>query len=108
MKKFESDSVKFRQYEMTLNMPESKFENLEYLRGVLNLRLDMWRGLRDWISLTDKWMNMKFEEINVEEIKQDIQEHYNIYISSVYRLIRSSRPNSHIRFDTNTIKNYYK
>ena len=35
----------------------------------------MWRGLRDWIDLTSKWMNMKFEEINVEEIKQ-ISEKY--------------------------------
>ena len=28
VKKFEEDSVKYRQYEMTLGMPETKFENL--------------------------------------------------------------------------------
>lgn len=30
----------------------------------------MWKGLRDWIELTKKWLGEKFEEIDVEEIKQ--------------------------------------
>lgn len=65
VKKLEEDSKKYRVYEMTLNMPETKFDELGDLRVALNARLDMWRGLRDWRELTNKWMGMKFEEINV-------------------------------------------
>ena len=60
---------------MTLNMPETRFENLSDLRASLNFRLDMWRGLKDWINLTNKWMGQKFEQIDVEQIKQ-ISEKY--------------------------------
>lgn len=45
---------------MTLNMPETKYDELTDVRIALNARLDMWRGLRDWIDLTNKWMMMKF------------------------------------------------
>lgn len=41
-------------------MPETRFENLADLRSSLSYRLDMWRGLRDWIDLTNKWMGEKF------------------------------------------------
>lgn len=40
------------------------------LRASLNYRIEMWKGLRDWIELTKKWLGEKFEEIDVEEIKQ--------------------------------------
>jgi hypothetical protein len=41
-------------------MPETRLDNLYDLRANLNYRLDMWRGLRDWIQLTNKWMSEKF------------------------------------------------
>lgn len=78
VRRLEEDSEKYGQYERTLRIVESKFENLEYLREGLNLRLGMWRGLRDWMSLTDKWMNMKFEEIDVDEIKQTSEKYVRI------------------------------
>ncbi len=46
-------------------MPETRFENLADLRSSLSYRLDMWKGLRDWIDLTNKWMGEKFEQIDV-------------------------------------------
>lgn len=58
--KNEEDAAKYRQYEITLNMPETRLDNLYDLRANLNYRLDMWRGLRDWIQLTNKWMSEKF------------------------------------------------
>lgn len=60
MRKFEDDSKKYKVYEITLNMPETRFDELSDLRVILNARLDMWRGLRDWIDLTNKWMSMEF------------------------------------------------
>jgi hypothetical protein len=41
-------------------MAETRFENLSDLRANLNYRLDMWKGLRDWIELTGNWMKQKF------------------------------------------------
>jgi len=46
-------------------MSETRFENLEELRNNLNLRLDMWKGLRDWSSLSKGWLSTIFEDIDV-------------------------------------------
>lgn len=40
------------------------------MRGNLNTRLDLWRGLRDWQNLSQKWLTSIFDQIDVEEIKQ--------------------------------------
>ena len=46
----------------------------------------MWRGLRDWQSLSEKWLMMKFEEINVEEIKQISDKYTKIVTKCVKKL----------------------
>ena len=61
IKKCEFDAKQYGDYENTLNMAETRFENLEQLRVNINFRLDMWKGLRDWASLSDSWMSTVFE-----------------------------------------------
>ena len=36
----------------------------------------MWKSLKEWMQLTEEWTETKFNDINVQEIKQ-IGEHYN-------------------------------
>ena len=48
-----------------MNMTETRFENLEELRVNINYRLDMWRGLRDWASMSATWLDTVFESIDV-------------------------------------------
>lgn len=38
----------------------------------------MWKGLKDWTLLANKWMSLKFEEISVEEIKQVSQKYTKV------------------------------
>jgi dynein heavy chain len=40
--------------------------------------MEMWRGLRDWSVLADKWMYLRFEEISVEEIKQTSEKYTKV------------------------------
>lgn len=70
VKKLEEDAKKYSQYEIVLNIPETRFENLEDLRANLNTRLDLWKGIRDWEIQSERWMRSIFDEINVEQIKQ--------------------------------------
>jgi hypothetical protein len=42
-------------------MSETRFENLEELRSNINYRLDVWKGLRDWETLSSSWLSTVFE-----------------------------------------------
>jgi len=66
----EKKSILYNHYEKTLNLPFTKFEDLDILKIDLSLKLDMWKTLRDWQNLTSGWIDSKFTEINVKEIKE--------------------------------------
>jgi len=60
----------YNHYEGTLGLPYTKFEDLEILKKDLSLKLSMWRALKEWETLTSVWIDSKFTEINVKEIKE--------------------------------------
>lgn len=70
-------------------MSETRFENLEELRNNLNLRLDMWKGLRDWSSLSKGWLSTSFEDIDVEAIKGYCEK----YTRMVSKCVKKLPPN---------------
>ena len=41
-------------------MTETRFEALEDLRSDVNSRLDVWKGLRDWASMSQTWLSTVF------------------------------------------------
>lgn len=67
--KIKSDSIRYNKYEETLNLAMTRFENVEILETQLYARLDMWTSLRDWQTLSEKWISGKFNQINTDEIK---------------------------------------
>ena len=46
----------------------------------------MWRGLRDWASMSASWLNTVFQEIDVEEIKGHCQKYTRVVSKCVKRL----------------------
>ena len=67
-KKFEDLGNKYREYQRTLGMDESDFENMRNLKEDLDLRFAMWKSLKEWKELTKSWINGKFNEIDTEQI----------------------------------------
>jgi dynein heavy chain len=55
--KLEQDSVKYNSWQEVLQTAPTGFENLEELREDFTLRQLMWRSLKDWEELTEKWIN---------------------------------------------------
>lgn len=50
-------------------MEIKRFQALEDMRIDLNLRLSMWKSLKEWGSLINDWIDGQFISINAEEIK---------------------------------------
>ena len=54
-KELETRSVKYNNWQETLQTQPSVFDNLDLLRESLNLRALMWRSLKEWEELTESW-----------------------------------------------------
>jgi len=67
-KKLEDLGNKYREYQRTLGMDESDFENLRNLKEDVDLRFLMWKSLKEWKELTKSWRDGKFKEIDTEQI----------------------------------------
>ena len=70
-------------------MGETRFENLEDLRVNINSRMDVWKGLRDWASMSETWLSTIFDEIDVEEIKGYCEK----YTRTVSKCVKRLPPN---------------
>ena len=67
-KELEDRSAKYNHWQEVLQTQPSMFDNLDQLREDLSLRSLMWRSLKEWEELTDKWVNQKFAEISADDI----------------------------------------
>lgn len=77
--KLDSLSQRYQEYQKILNLDVHEFENIRLLREELEIRLSLWKGLRDWDIMVEKWKNGLFSEINPEEIMNKA-EYYTIII----------------------------
>lgn len=68
-KDLETTAMKYNNYQETLQVQATHFENLENLREQLTLRCMMWRSLREWEERTEAWIKEKFNNINAKEIQ---------------------------------------
>jgi dynein heavy chain len=67
-----------------MGIDETIFEELETTRENLNLRVSMWRSLKEWNALKANWIQGKFIEILTDEIKAKA-EHYSRVVSKCQR-----------------------
>ena len=89
-KELEENAKKYNHYEQTLNMQVSQFEDLENLRVDLNLRLAMWKSLKEWEELTSEWSESKFTDINTEDIRKKA----DVYTRTVNKCVANMRQNT--------------
>ena len=71
----ESSANKYRSYQQTLNMEQVEFALVDEVRDGLGLRADLWKSLREWNILTERWTSQQFATINSKEIGTKA-EHY--------------------------------
>lgn len=65
----EGMAKKINKYEETLNLATSGFENVYNLGQEVNLRLDLWKSLKEFHELSEKWISGKFNDIDADEIR---------------------------------------
>ena len=88
-KKLEVSANKYRDYQKILGLEVSEFEDLRNLKEELELRLGIWKGLKDWLNMIEKWKNGRFSEINSEEIMTQA----DFYTNIVRRALKKLPPN---------------
>ena len=69
-KELETRSAKYNQWQEVLQTQPTVFDNLDQCREDLQLRLVMWRSLKEWEELTEKWIKTQFNNIQAKEIAQ--------------------------------------
>lgn len=62
-KELENRSQKYNQWQEVLQTQPTVFDNLDVLRENLILRCLMWRSLKEWEELTEKWIKTQFNNI---------------------------------------------
>ena len=55
-KELEARSLKYNDWQEVLQTAPTSFDNLEELRDQLGMRCLMWRSLKEWEELTEKWI----------------------------------------------------
>mgnify|MGYP001297544566 FL=1 len=71
-------SKEYNVWEQTLGMNLSSFENVKVLKQEVELKLLMWKSLKEWQDMTIDWMTCKFQQINAEQIKNQAIAYENI------------------------------
>lgn len=61
-------SEKYKEYQQVLGTEMIEFTNVDELREQLMLRVDLWRGLKEWNELTTKWVSQQFLTIKAKDI----------------------------------------
>lgn len=65
----EENAKKYNYYQQTLNIEQSRFEDLEDLRNDLNMRLNVWCSLEEWQLATSQWVDTQFSAIDADVIR---------------------------------------
>ena len=77
-KQLEEQSKKYNHYEDTLGLPISAFDEVRSLKEEIELRLSMWKSLKEWKELTMEWTVSKFKEINPEVIRSKAENYQRV------------------------------
>lgn len=67
-KELETRSLKYNQWQEVLQTQPTVFDNLDGLREDLSLRCIMWRSLKEWEELIEKWIKTQFNNIQAKDI----------------------------------------
>lgn len=71
LKLAEANRDKYTEYEEILGVQDAaSYETLFDAREELNLRYDMWKGIKDFGNLTNEWQLIPFAEIDAKKIEQ--------------------------------------
>ena len=76
----EHRAEEYHRYQVTLELQETEFHNVEEARIQLNVRKDLWHSLKNWGDLVEKWNKMPFNIIDVHQIS-DVSEKYSKIVS---------------------------
>lgn len=63
------------QYQKYLDLEETPFESVDSVFQDWSLKYKLWNGMSEWIRLQRDWINMKFKEINVEDIQKQVDKY---------------------------------
>ena len=67
-KEMEERALKYNDWQEVLQTAPSPFDGLDQLREDLTLRCLMWRSLKEWEELTEKWIGTQFGAIDAKDI----------------------------------------
>jgi hypothetical protein len=54
-------SKKIEEFEKTLAMENTRFDNVENAKQEMTFRAKLWRALREWTDLVEKWEGAFFD-----------------------------------------------
>lgn len=85
-KSLEKTARVYNNWENTLKLELTRFEDLETIKVDLELRYQMWKSDRDWDELQSQWIGSKFTNINVKEIKEKADEYSKVVAKCIKNL----------------------
>ena len=89
VKEMEVRAEKLNEFQECLEITPTLFEEVEYVREQLDLRHNLWRGLKNWRELKDEWVKTPFKQINVPLISKKAEEFSKIVSRSENNLPES-------------------
>ena len=71
---FEQRAANVNEYQLVLGVDMYRFEVVDNLREQINLRLRLWKSLKEWRELQKKWLSSPFSQIEVRFISDKADE----------------------------------
>ena len=71
---FEQRASNINEYQMVLGLDMYHFDLVDTLREQINLRLKLWKSLKEWRELQKKWLSSPFSQIDVRFISDKADE----------------------------------
>ncbi|KAG9395747.1 Dynein heavy chain and region D6 of dynein motor [Carpediemonas membranifera] len=73
LKKLQGTAKEYEQHHDRFNMSEPKFEDLEDVAQLVNLRHQLWDTLASWDTQADGWLATAFADLETEDIQARVQ-----------------------------------
>lgn len=71
---------KLQEYQSILGQNPEEYDILTETVQDLNLKLRLWRGVRDWDSLMDRWLGTQLKDVDAAELEKQV----NLYNKTVF------------------------
>lgn len=75
-----SRAEKLQDYQGILGQNPEEYDILTEAVGDMNLKLRLWRGVRDWDDLMDRWLGTQLKDVDAAELEKQV----NLYNKTVF------------------------